>query len=117
MAANSFIHWIGGSFTTKKLNPKDIDLVTIMSRSDYQKNRRLIEARFRRKSSWHPSVDAYILQVPATDDSKSTLFRSDLLYWTHQFTYTRKGRTGKRHTRGFIELRACWEFTFRANEA
>ena len=45
---NSFTQWIGGSFTTQKENPNDIDILTILRKSDYEKNKEMMESRFRK---------------------------------------------------------------------
>ena len=83
-----FTQWIGGSFTTTKRHPQDIDVLTILRRSDYEAHRKLIEHRFERQSALYPLIDAYLIPVSATSSSPNPLFRSDLLYWVHQFGKT-----------------------------
>lgn len=100
----SFAQWIGGSVTTKKENPNDIDILTITSKLDDESNRKLIESKFRKTIGDFPLVDSYFLQAPATKTEKAPLFKSDLIYWVHQFSYTRKDSRGRRQTRGFVEL-------------
>lgn len=100
----SFTQWIGGSFTTEKEDPNDIDILTILSGSDYKLNQKIIESKFRKIVGDFPLVDSYFLQAPATKTEKAPLFKSDLIYWVHQFSYTRKNRKGKRQTRGYIEI-------------
>lgn len=101
---SSFAQWIGGSFTTQKENPNDIDVLTILSKSDYERNKILMESKFNKRAKLFPFVDSYFLQAPATLDSNDPLFKSDLVYWVHQFSYTRKNRKGRRQSRGYIEI-------------
>ncbi len=101
---SDFAQWIGGSFTTAKRHPRDIDLLTILWRSDFEAHHRLIEREFTRNSALYAGVDAYFLPVPATGRDAAPLYRLDRLYWEHQFGYTRRDRRGRRHPRGYIEF-------------
>ena len=58
---STFAQLIGGSFTTLKLHPKDIDMVVVLPEDDYQRNKPMIEAKFRRKSNAFPPIDAYVV--------------------------------------------------------
>lgn len=44
------VQWIGGSFSSKKLNPRDIDVVTIISSETFEQKSELIEKRFRKSA-------------------------------------------------------------------
>ena len=101
---STFAQLIGGSFTTLKLHPKDIDMVVVLPKDDYQRNEPVIEAKFRRKSSAFPHIDAYFVPVAATSSSIHPFHQSDLLYWIHQFGHTRTNRRGKRFARGYVEI-------------
>ena len=101
---STFAQLIGGSFTTLKLHPRDIDMVVVLPEDDYQRNEPVIETKFRRKSSVFPHIDAYFVQVAATSSSTNPLYKLDLLYWVHQFGHTRTNRRGKRFARGYVEI-------------
>jgi hypothetical protein len=75
LVSGSFAQWIGGSFTTAKANPRDLDLLTILKKSEYDRHQELIEQEFRRRSITYPLVDAYFLPYPATDEEKKSFFK------------------------------------------
>ena len=99
-----FSHWIGGSFTTDKLNPSDIDVLTILPEDVYEQNEVVINNNFRRRMGIESYVDGYFLSVVPPAGKRYALYHSDYLYWLHQFTYTRKGKNNRRRRRGFIEI-------------
>ncbi|MEL7119728.1 MAG: hypothetical protein AAFO07_09815 [Bacteroidota bacterium] len=101
---NEMIQWIGGSFTTKKLNPRDIDLVTIMPYSIFEEKSELIEKRFRRSAKNEYGIDAYIVSAYPEEHDKHGLYRGIMVYWNNQFSKTRKNRAGKRFKRGYVQI-------------
>ena len=96
--------WIGGSFTTKKRNPKDIDVVTIIPYEVFEEKKALIEDKFRKISKQKYGVDAYIVSAYPEDHEKHGLTQGILVYWDNQFSKTRKNRAGKRFKRGYIQI-------------
>ena len=86
------IHWVGGSFTTTKLNPRDIDVVTIISHETFDKKHELIDKKFRKTAKSKYGVDAYIIGSYPEEHDKYELFRGNLVYWDSQFSKTRKNR-------------------------
>lgn len=100
----AFAQWIGGSFTTEKQNPRDLDLVTLCSQEDLLNHQDLLTAKFGNNTWKARGVDAYLLGVRTRDAPDYPLYRSDYVYWIHQFSTTRKDRRGRKHSRGFIEL-------------
>ncbi|MEM8524464.1 MAG: hypothetical protein AAGG68_07460 [Bacteroidota bacterium] len=101
---DTFAQWIGGSFTTKKLNPNDIDLLTILPKKVFEENERLLQEEFKSKFSDNRLIDSYFLPVRETNDPKFALYKSDYVYWLFQFSTSRKDRFGKTHPRGFVEI-------------
>ncbi|GAB5555726.1 MAG: hypothetical protein Sapg2KO_53170 [Saprospiraceae bacterium] len=95
-----FTQWIGGSFSSKKLNPRDIDLVTILPFETFETKSELIEKKFRKSAKSVYGVDAYIVSSYPEEHQKYPLFHGNLVYWDNQFTKTRKNRAGKRFKRG-----------------
>ncbi len=102
--AENFIHWIGGSFTTKKVNPNDIDLVTIIPHETFEAHIKLIEEKFRKKSLSEYGIDAYIVAAYPEGHKKYSLYQGNIVYWDNQFSKTRKNRAGKRFNRGYIQI-------------
>lgn len=102
--AEDFIHWIGGSFTTKKVNPNDIDLVTIIPHETFEAHIKLIEEKFRTKSLSEYGIDAYVVAAYPEGHEKFSLYQGNLAYWSNQFSKTRKNRAGQRFKRGYIQI-------------
>lgn len=100
----NFIHWIGGSFTTKKVNPNDIDLVTIIPHETFEAHIKLIEEKFRKKSFSTYGIDAYFVATYPEGHEKFSLYQGNLAYWSNQFSKTRKNRAGQRFKRGSIQI-------------
>lgn len=96
--------WIDGSYVTRKLNPKDIDLITFV---DYK----AIEGagseliKFGAMGSFLiDGVDAYILEEYPEDHEKYSYFNSDKAYWIDRFDKTRRDRSERKHPKGFLEI-------------
>jgi hypothetical protein len=98
------IQWIGGSFSSKKLNPRDIDVVTIIPSETFGQKSELIEKRFRKSAKSVYGVDAYIVSSYPEEHEKYPLYHGNLVYWDNQFTKTRKNRAGKRFQRGYVQI-------------
>ncbi|MEM6878639.1 MAG: hypothetical protein AAF544_08780 [Bacteroidota bacterium] len=101
---DSFVQWIGGSFTTRKKNPRDIDVLTILDGSLYDRKEQLLITELSKDSYFGKGVDPYFLAKRATNHKEYSFFRSDQVYWLNHFGITRKGRDGKSLLRGFIQL-------------
>ncbi len=96
--------WVNGSFTTKRTDPGDIDLISFI-------NYELIEAnesgfsQFRNPNSKNQyGVDAYILIEYPENHRNYTIFKSDKLYWLDHFDKTEPNRQGVRRPKGFLEI-------------
>lgn len=100
-----FVQWINGSFVTRKSNPGDLDLVTIIDHKVFQEKEQLIEDCYRllgAKQSY--GIDAYTVRRYPQDHPKHTIFRNELVYWNHWFSHSKKNRAKKTFEKGFIEL-------------
>lgn len=96
---------VNGSFVTRKLNPKDVDLVTFLDHEIIQQyGSRLND--FRADKSWLLyGVDAYIVEVhPETSSLYNQFTKSDIAEWYYLFRHTRLNRKGEKFTKGFIEI-------------
>ena len=98
------IHWVGGSFTTQKLNPRDIDMVSFIPLAVFHKNEIAISRRLKINRIKSLKVDGYILPIYPKGHRSYPLYQGNLLYWENQFSKTRKNRAGRAFKRGFVEL-------------
>jgi len=100
-----FIQWINGSFTTKRTDPSDIDLVSFIDYSILYNSRELFEQFVYPNSYRNYDVDAYIVPVYPEDHKSYSLYISDRLDWLDNFNKTWFNRAGKRFPKGFLELK------------
>ena len=101
---DSFAQWIGGSFTTGKRDPQDIDVVTLCSQEVLIKKQEVLASEFSQTTWKAKGLDAYLLGVRSQAAPDFPLYRSDYVYWIHQFSTTRKDRRGRKHSSGYVEL-------------
>lgn len=100
-----FTQWINGSFVSKKPNPKDIDMVTLIDFQTDLKHEKIIAERFvNRKAIEIYGVDAYTLTVFPEDHRQHVQTKSDLLYWNDWFGRSWSNRTGNRLPKGYVEI-------------
>lgn len=87
--------WLNGSFTTKKLNPNDVDLLNVFDNDAlFEQYKSRFESMFANNAEVRYGVDAYFL---LTDNSAKS---ADLAnYWRQQFGTDRNGRA-----KGIISL-------------
>ena len=102
-----FIHWIDGSFVTKKTSPKDIDFVTLINYKIYEKYETVIENKFRRQPARDVFglVDAYVIKMYPLKHPRRWVSEYDLVYWRNWFSETKKNRAKKKFAKGFIEVK------------
>ena len=103
----SFTQWINGSFVSNKMNPRDIDFVTLIDFKIYEENEKLIESKFRKygAKNHYERIDAYCVKIYPEDHKKSSISKYDLVYWRNWFSETKKNRAKKKFPKGFIELK------------
>lgn len=100
-----FYQMIDGSFITKKQNPRDIDLVTVLNFQDYEENRDALQKQFSPLNSRKKySVDAYIVANYPEFHKNHVFSRSDILYWIGLFGRTRMDRSKRQYNKGIIRL-------------
>lgn len=85
-----FFQFVNGSFTTRKLNPNDLDLVTFIDYRIYGEKESLLE-RFKRPGEFE-GIDAYIEKSYPEDHRFFIRYQTDLLYWNDLFTKNRQGQ-------------------------
>ncbi len=80
-----FYQWIDGSFTTLKLAPNDIDLVTFVDFRVYQSHEKQFEElrkiRFQRENK----IDGYFVKTYPEEHQQRHLFEFDRLQWYFDF--------------------------------
>lgn len=101
------IQWVDGSFLSKKINPRDIDVLTFIENDLYSQHQAKIDERF---GKWHvknfyENVDAYTIRTYPEEHKKFPVFQFERSYWTEMFSHTRVNRANKRFQKGFIEIK------------
>lgn len=101
-----FVQWINGSFISKKIAPRDIDLVTFIDWEFYSKHEVVIDRQFSKSKAkdLYPNLDAYTVYQYAKDHSLYPIYHADQLYWLDWFSKTRYNRAKQRFSKGFIQL-------------
>jgi hypothetical protein len=96
LGIDNYFQWIDGSFVTKKITPRDIDVVSFIKTKDFKKNEKellLLSKMFR-------GIDCYFVEVFLKEDKKYVITQTDTSYWFHLFQGTRKPRVKK----GFVQI-------------
>jgi len=103
----NFIQWINGSFVSNKLNPRDIDFVTLVDFETYESEEWLIENRFRRQNAkdYYGRIDAYVVKIYPKSHERYFVSEYDLVYWNNWFTETKKNRAKKKFDKGYVEIK------------
>jgi hypothetical protein len=96
-----FVHWIDGSFTTKKENPNDIDVAILVEYSDELNEKADILMKFTSKgyAKQNYSIDSYIIPVYDIRDSRYIYTQEAVQYWKNWFSFDRNQRK-----KGFIQI-------------
>ena len=99
-------YWLNGSFVSKKLNPKDLDIVVFIDFEVYEAKKDLIEDKFNnlRKEKKYPHLDIYTVKVYPLNHLLHFFYLSDKAYWNEWFSTTRLDKHRKQHHKGFIQL-------------
>lgn len=102
---DSFEQWVNGSFVTLKDNPNDIDFVTIIEHSIFEKKEQLIEERFRLNGAQkYYNLDAYTMRNYPDQHPQNAIFKGELAYWTYWFGQTKKNRAKIKFKKGFVSI-------------
>jgi hypothetical protein len=96
LGINNFYQWIDGSFVTKKIIPKDIDVVSFIETKEFKKH----EKELLLLSKMFQNIDCYFVEVFLKNDKKYFITQTDTSYWFHLFQGTRKPRVKK----GFVQI-------------
>ena len=104
LGITTFYQWINGSFTSMKMNPNDIDIVTFVPFADYEKHKRFFDKLFLNRYS--TKIDCYFMKTYPESHPNFMTFRSNQLRFLYDFTKTTKkqGRTELKISKGLIKI-------------
>lgn len=96
-----FKNWVNGSYTTRKENPNDIDVVSLVIHSDQlnAKSHLLIKFLTNGGSKEQYLVDGYFIPMYPENDPRYTITQYWINYWSNWFGMDRQGRP-----KGIIQL-------------
>jgi len=105
LTTKNFYQWIDGSFISTKVNPRDLDIVTVLSFEDYEKNKTDLSQKFiSHNARKNYKVDAYIVGKYPENHEKYIFTQSDLLYWMNLFEKTKVNKRKQQFRKGFIQI-------------
>ncbi|QRR01184.1 DUF6932 family protein [Dyadobacter sandarakinus] len=99
LIGTDFYQWIDGSFVTRKLDPRDIDVVTFVDADVYNKCEQGIQLLRDYNRDHQTGLDEYFVKHYPELHRKNVLYQMDIVQWYTQFCTS---RTGAR--KGFIQL-------------
>jgi hypothetical protein len=103
--SSNFVHWIDGSFVTKKENPNDLDLVSILNFDIVCTKRELLREKFLFKAAQNEyNIDAFLIEQHSISSINRHITEIDSLYWVNWFTKTKPNRAKQKFLKGFIEI-------------
>ncbi len=101
---HKYTQWIDGSFISTKINPKDIDVVSLIDNNLIEKYEKELVEFITKKGKTNYGIDGYILRIYPKDHPKYVRTKTDLIYWENWFSTSRKNRRKQRFPKGFVEL-------------
>jgi hypothetical protein len=104
LGISTFYQWINGSFTSMKMNPNDIDVVTFVPFQDYEKHQTFFDKLFLNRYS--TKIDCYFIKTFPTNHPDFNDFRGDELDFWHKFTKTvkKQGRSHIKISKGLVKI-------------
>lgn len=103
LGVSNLKQWINGSFVTKAVNPRDIDLVTFVDHKIIDKIGDKLTL-FNQEAIQDKMLDTYFIVVYPKGHSKEIFYSSDKAYWIDRFDKTRRDRKGIKNNKGFLEI-------------
>ena len=104
LIGNNFFQLINGSFTTQKLKPKDIDVVTFI---DYKILNRFEDEidHLSERSKKEFNLDAFF--APHCEPGHPYFIHAQLIfdYWKNFFSYSRKDKNGVHNPKGLFKIK------------
>lgn len=100
-----YSQWLNGSFISTKINPRDIDLVTLLDHELIKQHESDLKPFLSQSSRPFYGIDAYIIRIYPEKHPLFSRTQSDLAYWAHWFSRTRRNRKKQTFSKGFIEIK------------
>ena len=101
---SEIVCWINGSYTTKKKDPNDLDLVIFVNYHRVDKKEQYLEDFKYPNSLSKFGLDAYIVKVYPRGHKNYPLYIGDEMYWMDKFDKNKRNRNGIKVPKGFIEI-------------
>jgi hypothetical protein len=99
----NFIHWLDGSFISKKTNPNDLDFACFVDYNIFKAKKSRIEALTKEFSP--ARLDIYVRPFYPAGHVLNLVTLEDMAYWHELFTHSRQDPlTGLQAPKGFIEI-------------
>jgi hypothetical protein len=95
-----FMQWIDGSFTTKKVNPNDIDIITFVDFEVYNANEKQIDELRRTRQTTNRIIDGYFVKIYPENHKHRNWYENDKMQWL--FTFNRVKNT--KLSKGFLQI-------------
>lgn len=104
LGISTFYQWINGSFTSMKMNPNDIDVVTFVPFQDFEKHEIFFDKLYLNRYS--TKIDCYFVKVYPQNHPNYSKFQSTELQFWHDFTKTikKQGRSIIKISKGFVKI-------------
>ena len=104
LGISTFYQWVNGSFTTLKMNPNDIDVVTFIPFTDFEKHEMFFEKLFLNRYS--TKIDCYFIKTYPENHPNFIHFRANQLDFWHNFTKTvkKQGRSEIKISKGLVKI-------------
>ena len=100
---NGFSQWINGSFVSRKSDPNDIDVVTFVDASLYDRYEKQFDVLRGWRNRRSKSVDGFFVRYYPENHRYRIRYEYDCTDWLNTFG-TWKDRTQKTRNKGFITL-------------
>ena len=99
IVGSGFYQWIGGSFVTRKQNPRDIDFVTFLNADVFKSHEQRIEELRQRRYLPNTLTDGYFVNVYPEGHRRRSWYELDRLRWQHDF-----GTSLAKRPKGIVQL-------------
>ena len=94
-----FEQWIDGSFTTKRQNPNDIDVVTFLSFDVYEKRGDKVIDKYWKFSLEDQKIDSYIVKSYPEEHPNYSTYLSERSLWLDRY-----GTDRDNQAKGFVKI-------------
>ncbi|MEN9610094.1 MAG: hypothetical protein RLZZ628_908 [Bacteroidota bacterium] len=96
--------WVNGSFTTKKVKPNDIDVVSFIPHTIFESLSKVFEEMYRNKHQG--KIDCFFVPSYPENHARYNHYQADQLDFWHKFVrdFKRERITKKKHSKGFIQI-------------